>query len=237
MSEPKELPRKTLREANFRKFEWYIATALSNKEVIVDKQTLLELRLRPQTFILRFDEAKRGFRLYEYKSDLIPPGTDVTAAKIVEMDDGSVKIKNELNRPMAKTVPLEMFDLDKEPPPSKGFVPEEVHYIDTVEWRAFIKKLTDFPNSLKAGGVYALVNLTGCGEKAREGALRDCQGLPANYAVDANYEPHRWTVFDNSPSEQPISEKQVVEVAGKQKQWIDLSREERREYEQGPKNK
>lgn len=81
----KELPRIDLRESAFRKYEHTIAKASYGKVVVVPEGK------KAQSYIARFRDAVRGYRLYSYSSTLIPPGCPLEF-RLAELEDGSVEI-------------------------------------------------------------------------------------------------------------------------------------------------
>ena len=106
MEQDEKLPRRGLREENFRKYELLIAQAVRNKQVKVERQTLLEMHLRPTSFISQFDEARRGFRIYRYTSEWIPEGADVSVIRASELRDGGVLLENVLGKPVGVEKPF-----------------------------------------------------------------------------------------------------------------------------------
>lgn len=85
--------RKELTEKAFRKYEEFIAMGLEREEYWVDP-TLMPRMMNAATWVARFNDAKRGFKLYNYVSSLIPRGHDVNWVK-AEVDGMMVRVWNE----------------------------------------------------------------------------------------------------------------------------------------------
>lgn len=97
------LPRRDLREAAFRKYEQYIAKALTERVFYIDTRTAFgaddfgENYKRPMlaaTFCLRFNDAKLGFKRYGYQSNLIPRHANLACIKPTEYDMYTIAINN-----------------------------------------------------------------------------------------------------------------------------------------------
>lgn len=85
------LPRIDLREEAFRRFENTIANACKGSFVVKPR---VEFGISPRTFLIRFTDAKRGYKLYGYYSDLIPANYELDRIKTVELDNDEVWIMN-----------------------------------------------------------------------------------------------------------------------------------------------
>lgn len=85
------LPRLTLREKAFRKYERYIARALKESYTL---DPFAEMNLRAHSFVLGFKDATLGFKRYGYDSILIPKGADFRVLRLYELSDDSVSIVN-----------------------------------------------------------------------------------------------------------------------------------------------
>lgn len=87
---PQLKPRRDLRIEAFRKFEPYIAQALEADITINPKL----LKMTPSTFITRFRDALRAYKLYHYPSDRIPVGTNLDGMRADETITDEVFIRN-----------------------------------------------------------------------------------------------------------------------------------------------
>lgn len=87
------LPRETLREPAFRRFEPFLARGCHGT-VVIRMEEVPGMKLKPKSFITRFLEARLGFQRYGYESSLIPPGYDLNKIKISETHDGKVMLSN-----------------------------------------------------------------------------------------------------------------------------------------------
>jgi len=87
--EVKTLPRYDLQERAFRKYEAAIAEACKGSVVITPP-----IKMSAYSYMVRFRDACLGYRRYGYKSDMIPPGYDLTMLKPEVCADGKVLIRN-----------------------------------------------------------------------------------------------------------------------------------------------
>lgn len=94
------IPRIGLREDAFRRMEGYMASACAGTVDVVVANHLP--KMKPQSFITAFNEARKGFRDYGYHSSAIPAGYDLMKIKPQELDNGNVRLSNtfqdEVNR-------------------------------------------------------------------------------------------------------------------------------------------
>lgn len=87
------LPRVDLRESAFRKYEHYIAMACQGSyELDVRK----EMKNTARTFMVRFADAKRGFKLFGYLSSKIPHGYELRNITVKELEGDKVMVVNEV---------------------------------------------------------------------------------------------------------------------------------------------
>ena len=86
------LPRPDLQEPAFRKYERFISRACFD-EIIIDPSNCFKRPMSAQSFCNRFRDATRAYRLFKYKSDLIPKDFDTTQLKCFALANGSVLVK------------------------------------------------------------------------------------------------------------------------------------------------
>lgn len=84
-----DLPRFDLREEAFSRYELYIAKACLGEYVVDPSQ--LPRPVKPMTFIARFKDAIRGYKLYNYKSSAIPRNHSLVF-RLAETSNGLVRI-------------------------------------------------------------------------------------------------------------------------------------------------
>lgn len=90
------MPRKDLLEPAFRRYEKLIARAIEQDYVVDPKE--LGTRMNARTFVARFNDAKRGYTLYGYESQLIPKAFNLMFIKAVVGKNGMVLIYNEFGK-------------------------------------------------------------------------------------------------------------------------------------------
>lgn len=88
---PNLLPRRSMREDAFRKYEHLIAMACKGS-FEYDPTQLDEMKA--SSFMVGFREAKRGQENFNYKSSVIPQGYDLSCIKLFETESGRVWIEN-----------------------------------------------------------------------------------------------------------------------------------------------
>lgn len=92
-----ELPRVDLREEAFRRYEPYMFRSCHAMSITVDPwdfpTSLTKPMRKASSFICRFNDAKTGYKRYNYKS-VLPPLFDVDNLRPVELTNKSVLIKN-----------------------------------------------------------------------------------------------------------------------------------------------
>lgn len=81
------VPRRTLLEPHFRKYELDIARACHCSVVIKPP-------IKAQSYIVAISDAMLGYRRFNYPSKHIPAGYDVTNIKPIRLADGSVLLRN-----------------------------------------------------------------------------------------------------------------------------------------------
>ena len=88
------LPRKDLREEAFRKYEQDIALGCKGSYVLDPRK--FSRPMKAASYVARFTDAKRGYRVYGYQSELIPKNYDLDRVRAFELSDGTVQISNEI---------------------------------------------------------------------------------------------------------------------------------------------
>lgn len=112
------LPRKSLREKHFRRFEKYLARACYGT-VVVNLSEMEGRKMNAKTFITNLLEARLGYTKYGYKSDLIPADYDLTKIKSFETEDGKVLLRND--KADEAKVEVMSFKNESTPMPTSGF--------------------------------------------------------------------------------------------------------------------
>lgn len=116
-------PRKDLCEPAFRRYEKMIAKGIVEDYIVDPKE--LSARMNARTFVARFNDAKRGYMLYGYKSEWIPKGYNVTFVKAAVGMNEKVLVYNEFGKTKAELM--------------KGLVVSEPVRMETPEMEAGVK--------------------------------------------------------------------------------------------------